>query len=78
MKALNNWHNKLNYLRREIIKYDSYCNILTDAMAKQDKRRRDIFAATIQSTPLKIEETQFDLVKELQDELSLVSEGKWF
>jgi hypothetical protein len=47
-------------------------------MAKQDKRRRDIFAATIQSTPLKIEETQFDLVKELQDELSLVSEGTWF
>ena len=68
----------MNYLRREIIKYDSYCNILTDAMAKQDKRRRDIFAATIQSTPLKIEESKIDLIKELQDELSLVGDGKWF
>jgi hypothetical protein len=47
-------------------------------MAKQDKRRRDIFAATIQSTPLKIEESKIDLIKELQDELSLVGDGKWF
>ncbi|KAI8579252.1 hypothetical protein K450DRAFT_243513 [Umbelopsis ramanniana AG] len=78
LKALNNWHNKLNYLRREIIKYDSYCNILTDAMARQDRRHRDIFSSTMQSSPLSIEESNIDLISELQNELSLVGDGKWF
>jgi hypothetical protein len=78
LKALNNWHNKLNYLRREVIKYDSYCSILTDAIARHDRRHRDMFAATIKSTPLSIEETNMDLISELQNELSLVGDGKWF
>jgi hypothetical protein len=78
LKALNNWHNKLNYLRREIIKYDNYCNILTDAIARQDRRHRDIFATVIQSSPLSLEESNIDLISELQNEFSLRGDGKWF
>ncbi|KAI8142534.1 hypothetical protein BJV82DRAFT_615215 [Fennellomyces sp. T-0311] len=78
VKALHNWEAKSKYLLHDIIKYQNYCDALEKSIQEQEKAKDAEEASEKQEINdsneihLDYHESNFDLTKEIGDQLRLV------